>query len=248
MKNKKAVLTLSGGMDSTVMLHMAAAQGYGEIHTLSFDYGQRHKKELDYIRFQIEEVQKKYTSKVTNKIIDVRFIRDIAPTSSLTNDQITTPNIKDVAGEAQPLSYVPFRNNMFTSIAFSYAEGLGCDTVFYGTAQADSLAGYWDGSEPWLEAINNLNMLNREHKIKLVTPLIEMSKKDIILKGVELGVDFAHTWTCYAGEDLPDANSVSSSLRLRGFVEAGYKDPLIYKQQDKLEQVYKDNNCKIIVV
>lgn len=245
--NKKAVLTLSGGMDSSVMFHMAAAQGYDEIHTLSFDYGQRHRQELECVAAQLKEVKSKYSKiVVTNKTIDVRYIRDIAPTSSLTNDAIATPDIKEVAGEAQPLSYVPFRNNMFVSIACSYAEALGCETVMYGSAQADSLAGYWDSSREWLQSLNALVCLNRQIKIKVVTPLIEMTKKDIVLKGVELGVDFAKTYTCYSGEDLPDASSVSSSLRLKGFIEAKLRDPLVYKQQDKLDQIYKQNNCKSI--
>lgn len=246
MKNK-AVLTLSGGCDSSVILYMTAHQGCKEIHTISFDYGQRHKHELDCVRFQIGACQEKYpNTKITNKIIDVRYIRDIAPTSSLTNDDINTPDIKEAAGEAQPTSYVPFRNMMFVSIALSYAEAVGAYTVLYGTAQADSLAGYHDGSSEWLEYINSLTSLNRVNKIRVIAPLIEMSKKDIVLKGVKLGVDFSKTVTCYSGKVPADASSVSSSLRLRGFIDAGLKDPLEYIQQDKLEEIYKANNCKPI--
>jgi 7-cyano-7-deazaguanine synthase len=244
MKNKKVVLTLSGGCDSSVLLFMAAKQGYEEIHTISFDYGQRHKGELECVSKQIENCKAKYKDvKITNKVIDVRYIRDIAPTSSLTNDNIKTPDIKEAAGEAQPNSYVPFRNMMFVSIACSYAEAMGTNTIMYGTAQADSLAGYWDGSSEWLEYVNSLTSLNRVNKIQVIAPLIEMTKKDIILKGVELGVKFGDTMTCYSGKNPADASSVSSSLRLRGFIDARLIDPVTYIQQDKINELYKLNGC-----
>ena len=178
--------------------------------------------------------------------MDTKFIKDIAPTSSLTNDDIDTPNVKDVMGEAQPKSYVPFRNLMFLSMICSHAEAVGADEVWYGAAQADSLAGYWDGSEEFVEQINKVTALNRENRITVKAPLIEMSKKEIIEEGVRLNADFSLTYTCYSGEYPCDAESASSALRLKGFVEAGYKDPLQYKQQEKLEQVYRDNNCRDI--
>lgn len=245
--NKKVVLTLSGGADSSVILYTAAASGYSEIHTISFDYGQRHKGELDCVVSQIDNCRAKYPDiTITNKVIDVRYIRVIAPTSSLTSDDIDTPDIKEVAGEAQPASYVPCRNNMFVSIACSYAEGVGADIVMYGTAQADSLAGYWDGSIEWLQSINSLMSLNRVNKIRVIAPLIDMSKKDIVLRGVELGVDFGKTMTCYSGKVPADATSVSSSLRLKGFIDAKLIDPLEYIQQDRLDKIYKASGCKKI--
>ena len=95
--------------------------------------------------------------------------------------------------------------------------------------------------------MNNVLQLNRHNRIKIVAPLIEMSKKDIVKAGVLIyNIDFSKTWTCYAGNSLSDATTASSSLRLKGFIEAGYKDPLQYKQQEKLEELYKQNNCKEI--
>ena len=134
MLSEKVVLTLSGGMDSSVLLFMAAKK-FKEIHTISFDYGQRHKRELNCISLQINDVIAKHGVKVTNKIIDVKYIKDISPVSSLTNNNIDNPNIKEMAGDAQPISYVPFRNNMFVSIAASYAESLGCNEIWYGSAE-----------------------------------------------------------------------------------------------------------------
>ena len=247
MKKNKIVITLSGGMDSSVLLYKAAEQ-YKEVHTVTFDYGQRHDRELQAAEKQLVNAKHDFPNvSFTNKLLDVKYIKDIADTSSLTNNNIDTPDVKEVMGEAQPKSYVPFRNMMFLSILLSYAEKLKADEVWYGAAEADSLAGYWDGSVQFVDKINQICLLNREIDVSVRAPLLEMSKKEIILNGVELGVNFADTYTCYSGEYPCDANSASSALRLKGFVDAGLQDPLRYKQQDKLDSVYKDNNCKSIV-
>ena len=247
MKKNKIVITLSGGMDSSVLLYKAAEQ-YKEVHTVTFDYGQRHDRELQAAEKQLLNVKHDFSDVLfTNKLLDVKYIKDIADTSSLTNDNIDTPDVKDVMGEAQPKSYVPFRNMMFLSILLSYAEKLKADEVWYGAAEADSLAGYWDGSVQFVDKINQICLLNREIDVNVRAPLLEMSKEEIILQGVELGVNFGDTYTCYSGEYPYDANSASSALRLKGFVSAGLRDPLEYKQQDKLDLVYQNNNCKTIV-
>jgi len=242
MKNR-IVITLSGGMDSSVLLYKAAKE-YETVHTVTFDYGQRHDKELEAAQTQLNNAKKDYPGVTfTNKVLDVKYIKDIADTSSLTNDNIDTPDVKDIMGEAQPKSYVPFRNLMFLSILLSYAEKLKAEEVWYGAAEADSLAGYWDGSVQFVDKMNQICLLNREIDVRVRAPLLKMSKKEIILNGVELGVNFADTYTCYSGEYPCDANSASSALRLKGFVDAGLQDPLVYKQQDKLDAVYRDNNC-----
>ena len=246
MQNSKVIITLSGGMDSAVLLYKAA-ELVKEVHTVTFDYGQRHSRELVAAEKQLLNASHDFPNiTFTNKVLDVRYIKDIAPTSSLTNNDIDTPNVKDIMGEAQPKSYVPFRNLMFLSILASYAEAVKASEVWYGAAEADSLAGYWDSSNEFINTFNNLAALNRETVIKLVAPLVRMSKKDIILTGVSLGVNFGDTYTCYSGEYPCDADSASSSLRLKGFIESGYCDPLKYKQQDKLDAVYEKNGCKAI--
>ena len=250
--SKKIVISFSGGMDSSVLLAMAADRGYSDIHLLSFDYGQRHKRELDCIKLQTGYLKKKYEDgnliNITTKTLDVSYIKSIANKSSLTNTDIDNPKIKEMAGDAQPVSYVPFRNTMFLSIACAYAETNECDTVWYGAAQADSLAGYWDSSIEYINSINNLISLNRKTKIKVEAPLIDMSKKDIVLEGVRLGVPFGFTWTCYSNREdgLADAETPSSSLRLRGFIEAGYRDPIQYVQQTKINDIYLSKGCKLI--
>ncbi len=247
MKKNKIVVTLSGGMDSSVLLYKAA-EDYEEVHTVTFDYGQRHNRELIAAEKQLLNAKHDFPNVLfTNKVLDVKYIKDIADTSSLTNNNIETPDVKEVMGEAQPKSYVPFRNLMFLSILLSYAEKLKADEVWYGAAEADSLAGYWDGSVQFVDKLNQICLLNREIDVRVRAPLLTMSKKEIILNGIELGVNFADTYTCYSGKYPCDANSASSALRLKGFVDAGYKDPLQYKQQDKLNKVYLKEDCKDIL-
>ena len=241
----QVVVPISGGMDSTVLLHWACTK-FDVVHALSFDYAQRHRRELVFAQDQTLLCANKQQAKVTYKVIDVSFIRDIAPTSSLTNDDIATPDVRTVRGEAQPKSYVPNRNMMMLSIATAYAEAQGAKTVLHGAAQADSLAGYFDGDSTFVDAMNAVNSLNREHRVMIEAPLINMSKADIVRKGVELGVDFAKTYTCYSGGELADATTASSSLRLQGFFEARYIDPIQYIQQEQLNKVYKQKNCKEI--
>jgi 7-cyano-7-deazaguanine synthase len=243
---RKIVLAFSGGADSSVLLFMAADQGYSEIHTITFDYGQRHKREIQCIPLQQQNLQRKYPSvKFTNKVLDVSYLKDIAQTSSLTNTDIDNPVIGKIAGDAQPVSYVPFRNQMFLTICCAYAESNSIDAVWYGAAQIDSAAGYWDTSDCFIESFNSLIAHNRTHRVNIQAPLLTMSKADIIREGARLGVKFEDTWTCYSNHEsgLADATTPSSSLRLQGFVSVGYRDPIQYLQQDKLEEIYKVSNC-----
>ena len=247
--SKKLVLSLSGGMDSTVLLHMAEDRGFDEIYAICFDYGQRHRRELECVDKQFEAIRKKNPNiKLSRYIADVGFIKKLAPVSSLTNEDIDNPDVSKMAGDAQPVSYVPFRNQLFNSIACSYAEAQGADTVWYGAAEVDSLAGYWDGSAEFVDRINQLVALNREHRIKIEAPLITMSKEEIIEEGVRLGVNFGETWTCYSNREdgLADATTPSSSMRVKGFIDAGYKDPIQYIQQEKLDKIYEQKGCKDI--
>lgn len=245
---KKIVILFSGGLDSTVLVHMAVNNGYKDIHLLTFDYGQRHRREMD-CSLSLCNKLRKMGLQLTRKIFDLDFLPDITTGSSLTNYSIENPNIKEMAGDAQPVSYVPFRNQLFLTIAAAYAETNRIATIWYGAAQADSLAGYFDGSEEWLAAINTAISFNRKAKIIVEAPLIIMSKADIVTEGVRLKVNFKETWTCYSNrpDGLADADTPSSSLRLRGFLESGWIDPIQYVQQEKLNVLYVENGCKSIV-
>ena len=169
----------------------------------------------------------------------------VSPTSSLTNTDIDNPDISKMAGDAQPVSYVPFRNQMFNTIACAYAESNDIPVVWYGAAEVDSLAGYWDGSNEFLDAFNNLTALNREHRITLEAPLLTMSKAAIVKEGVKLDVNFGKTWTCYSSRDdgLADASTPSSSMRVQGFIDAKYRDPIKYVQQNRIDELYTQHGC-----
>jgi len=235
---------MSGGMDSTVLLHKALLE-FDEIYCITFDYGQRHSKEITCAETQIGYARKKH-KRVYHQVLDIRFLKELAPTSSLTNDSIDTPNIRDIQGEAQPKTYVPNRNMLFLSIAAARAEAVGATTIWHGAAQADSLAGYWDGSVEFLDSINNILNLNRASPVVVEAPLIEMSKADIVREGINHKVKFSETWTCYDGSNLPDYTTASSSLRLQGFIDAGFADPLIYKDQRKLTDKYNELGVGLI--
>lgn len=247
---KKIIIPFSAGMDSTLLLFLAAKE-YDEVHTISFDYGQRHRRELENIEFQLQAVRSKHPNvTVTNKIVDASFISAIANTSSVTNASINTPNIRDIAGDAQPVTYVPFRNMMFLSICAAYAESLGAETIWYGATKVDSLAGMWDCDVNFITNVNATFALNRKNAITVYAPLLTHDKADIVSRGVALGIDWSKTWTCYSDREdgLADATTPSSSLRIQGFITAGYIDPIVYVQQDKLNAVYAEKQCQWPVI
>jgi len=226
----KVIVPISGGMDSTVLLHYAAAN-FDNVYAISFDYGQRHKKELEYADYQINVIREGDDEKNVyfNTVVELPFF-NLIKNSALLNREIDVAKAKDVMGDPQTVNYVPFRNMMLLSIACSFAEQFGATTVYHGAAQADSVAGYWDGSPEFLTAINDVTTLNRRNRIKVEAPLINKSKKEIIEMGIELGVDFSRTWTCYEGLDLACGECTACSLRLQGFIQAGIKDPLAYSK------------------
>lgn len=223
--SSKAVVPISGGMDSTVLLHLAASR-YDKIIAVTYDYGQKHRdKEINCASFQIESVD----SPVDSLHIKLPFFKDICQVSSLLNNQIAVAKAKDVMGDPQTVNYVPYRNLMLLSISLAIAENYGASAVYHGAAQADSVAGFWDGSPEFLTQINKVSELNRRNKIKVLAPLIDKSKAEIIKLGIKLGVDFSQTWTCYEGEEIACGECTACSLRIKGFIDAGYIDPLPYK-------------------
>lgn len=235
-QSSKAVVPISGGMDSTVLLHYAASK-YDSIVAVSFDYGQKHReKELNCASFQVESLDQP----VDYRFIKIPFFKDICQTSALTNSNIAIAKAKDVMGDPQTVNYVPFRNMMLLSISLAIAESAGANAVFHGAAQADSIAGFWDGSQEFLTQINNLTDLNRRHRIKVIAPLVDKSKADIIKLGIKLEVDFSKTWTCYEGETDACGECTACSLRIKGFLDAGFIDPVPYK----IEVPWKKYNCK----
>lgn len=223
----KAVVPISGGLDSSVILSIVA-QASSEIYTISYDYGQKHKKELLYAEMQIDC----YDNIEHHNRVDLSFFKNIVTSSSITNNNIPVAHAKDVLGDAQTVNYVPFRNMMMLSIACSYAEAVGAEIVYHGSALVDSQAGYWDGSAEFLEQINHLTALNRKNRIKIEAPLINLSKKEIISLGLDNGVRFEDTWTCYEGKELACGYCTACSSRIQGFLDNKMKDPIQYERTD----------------
>ena len=258
----KCVLPYSGGADSTTILwKLFNSQKYDEIHCISFNYGQRHKVELECAKWNVEYLNNKNAkTKIIYKTIDIPFLRDIAPTSCLTNDNIKGPTAKDAENNLKPSSYVPNRNMIMLSIAASYAEAIQALEVFHG-AMLDDFGGYWDCKPAFFEGLNKIFEDNPGYQIKFETPLMYMSKADIIKMGLENGVCFEHTWSDYSGgipvtciakmlpdgveymntTYLADAYSANSQLRINAFASLGIIDPLPYQQS--LTDFWKKKGC-----
>lgn len=224
---KKAVVLLSGGLDSTTVAALAKNSGF-DLYALSFDYSQRHKEELE----SAGKVAGFFNAKDHLIIkIDLRTIGGSALT-----DNIEVP--KDRYSEDMscniPVTYVPARNTIFLSFALAWAEVLSAHDIFIGVNALD-YSGYPDCRPEYIDAFQKMaNLATREgvegRHIKIQTPLIHMRKGEIIKKGLELGVDYSLTHSCY--HPTPDGLSCgrcdSCLLRRRGFKEAGIKDPARY--------------------
>lgn len=222
---KKAVVLVSGGLDSATVLAMARAEGY-ECYALAFDYGQRHRAELQAARRVAES-----TGASEYKVIplDLTAIGG----SALTDDKIAVPDHSDALGI--PVTYVPARNTVFLSIALGWAEVLGANSIFIGVNAVD-YSGYPDCRPDFIQAFENLANLATKASVegqalKVRTPLIDLSKADIIRKGMALGVDYAETVSCYQADDegLACGRCDSCFLRQQGFESAGIADPTRYQ-------------------
>ena len=226
MNRGKAVLLLSGGLDSTTLLALARSEGYA-IHALSFRYGQRHAAELaaaQKIAARYEVVQHVITD------IDLRIFGG----SALTSD-IEVPKDR-VVDEAIPVTYVPARNTIFLSFALAWAEVLGASDIFIGVNALD-YSGYPDCRPEFIAAFQEMARVATRAGVEgsaapvtIRTPLIELSKKEIIELGLSLGVDYSMTTSCYDPSDDGEAcgHCDACQLRLRGFEEAGATDPVRY--------------------
>ena len=224
----KAVVLLSGGIDSTTTLAIAKNQGY-QVFAITFNYGQRHSVELDRAAIIAERFK---TEKHIVIDIDLRKFGGSALT-----DNVPVPKDRGEKEISQgiPPTYVPARNTIFLSLALGWAEIINAEDIFIGVNAID-YSGYPDCRPEYIEAFQKMSSLatraavEGNSKIKIQTPLINMSKSEIIKKGSELCVDFSLTHSCY--DPLPSGNPCgrcdSCLLRLKGFEEAGLKDPLEY--------------------
>jgi 7-cyano-7-deazaguanine synthase len=222
-KHERAVVLLSGGMDSCVCATLAAREYHAAAVHVS--YGQR-----------TEDRERRAFLGICDRLgirdrLVVRndALRDIGG-SALTDPQIAVPDAGPAIGHQIPVTYVPFRNAHFLAVAVSWAEVLGADRVYIGAVEQDS-SGYPDCRAEYYRAYNEVVRAGtREGRIEIVTPLIAMRKAEIVRLGLELGAPFDLTWSCYSQQDRACGTCDSCVLRLRAFLEAGADDPIPYQE------------------
>jgi 7-cyano-7-deazaguanine synthase len=226
--SKKAVVLLSGGLDSTTVVAIAKAEGF-EPHALSFRYGQRHSAELDAARRVAQQFG------IEHRVVGIDL--GTLGGSALTDTKIDVP--KDRSEHAMsadiPVTYVPARNTVFLAVALGYAETIGAGDLFVGVNALD-YSGYPDCRPEFISAFEKLAQVatadgvNGRVQYRIHAPLMKLTKADIIRRGIELGVDYGITHSCYdpSPEGLACGRCDSCLLRKKGFAEAGVADPTRY--------------------
>jgi 7-cyano-7-deazaguanine synthase len=226
--SRRAVVLLSGGLDSATTLAIARAEGF-EPYALTFRYGQRHAREVEAARRVAAALG---VARHVVSDIDLAVFGGSALTAAIV---VPKDRSDDDIGAGIPVTYVPARNTIFLSFALAYAEVLGAHDIFLGVNALD-YSGYPDCRPEYLEAYQRMADLATKagvegrQRLTIHAPLIALSKAQIIRRGLELGVDFAPTWSCY--DPTPDGAACgrcdACRLRLKGFAEAGARDPLRY--------------------
>ncbi len=221
--NQKAVVLLSGGLDSTTALYIALRDAH-QVFALTLDYGQLHKKEIECARQNAESLA------VPHEIVHFSLPWK---GSALLDPKIPMPVGRSAAvmQAAIPATYVPARNTIFLSLAASYAETIGASAIFIG-ANALDYSGYPDCRPDYFDAFQKMIDLGTKagaegKKIEIAAPLLHLTKREILLLGQSLGVSFERTWSCYQGGETPCNLCDSCGLRAKGFQDAGLSDPLL---------------------
>lgn len=222
---KRCICILSGGLDSSTCIYLAKSQGF-ELYALTFNYGQRHQRELECARKIGELVGVK----------EHRFVDLPKPKGSALTENIEVPKVRTLEEMSKeiPITYVPARNTLFIAYALQYAEEVNADAIFIGVTSID-FSGYPDCRPEYIEAWQNLiNCATKKTAeggtIELRTPLLQLYKAEIIELGTELGVPYEFTHSCYSGDYPPCLECDSCKLRIKGFVGNDLRDPLIDEQ------------------
>ena len=216
---ENVVVVYSGGMDSFTLLHRARAAGH-RIHALSFDYGQRHVRELDCARQVCSDLG------VPHQVLDVSALRQIMRGSSLTDDiEVPEGHYEDVTMKS---TVVPNRNMILLSLAVGYAVSLEAQAVWYGAHGGDH-AIYPDCRPEFVEKMDAVCRVANYEPVAVVAPYLHSSKGEILREGLAMGLDYSHTWTCYNGREQACGLCGSCVERLEAFAENGARDPLPYE-------------------
>ena len=234
--DKNVTIALSGGLDSTTLVYtLAYKYGADKVKALAFDFGQRHKIELDMAQKTADFLG------IDFKIIKLDYLRDIAmETSALIEGSSLKPKTaEENAGDPQVNTYVPWRNAQFAFITAAFAETNNCEHIFQGTNQVDEY-GYFDTSSQFRDALNNVFILNRQNPVELVTPFVELYKDDELNMARELskiyGFDIlTNTWSCYngdngSGKECGKCNTCSE--KITGYIQADYSVEVIQRKFD----------------
>lgn len=216
---QKVVVIYSGGMDSFTVLHRAVRDGY-EVYALSFNYGQRHVRELDCAKQVCAELG------INHKIIDISPINQIIGGSALTGE-LDVPE-GHYEEENMKATVVPNRNMILIALATGYAVSIGANKVYYGAHSGDH-AIYPDCRPEFVRKMNDVCMVANYEPIELVSPYLTESKIEILRDGLAMGLDYAKTWTCYNGRTKPCGKCGSCQERLEAFALNNAVDPLVYE-------------------
>lgn len=223
------VAIVSGGMDSITLLHKLVRQDGRHPAVITFRYGQKHIKEIDYAAEHV-----KLLGCAKHNVIDLTPMSAIFASSALIENEMTIPHIREVLGDPQPPTYVPNRNMLFLSFAVAWGETLGVGDIFYG-AQKHDIYGYWDTTPQFLFTLNNVYRLNRKTRVEIQAPFVNMTKTDIVSLGQELGIDYALTWSCYTAGEKACGTCPTCAERVMAFNNLGLRDPLPYALPMEIE-------------
>ena len=218
--SKKVVVIYSGGMDSYTVLHKAIQQGLTP-YALTFDYGQRHIKEIDVARSVCEELG------INHKVIDISAINQLIGGSSLTDSSIDVA-LGHYEEENMKSTVVPNRNMILLSLAIGYAVSIGAEQVYYGAHSGDH-AIYPDCRPEFVEKMNDVAAIANYEKTEIFSPYLDTNKIGILKDGLAMGLDYSKTWTCYNGREKACGKCGSCVERLEAFAENGLTDPIAYE-------------------
>ncbi|MCL7938916.1 7-cyano-7-deazaguanine synthase QueC [Halomonas sp. ATCH28] len=219
--NPGAVVIYSGGMDSYTLLHRALREG-NEVHALSFDYGQRHARELEVATRVCR------TLGVPHQVVDIRAIRGLIDNSALTDASREMPE-GDYAEDNLTATVVPNRNMILLALSIAKAVNIGAGRVDYGAHGGDHVL-YPDCRPEFVEAMNAVSGIANFQAVEIHAPYLRASKARILAEGLAMGLDYADTWTCYRGEELACGGCGSCRERLAAFAANGAVDPLAYDE------------------